>query len=60
MALNLEAPLTGLTWGELRKFVALGSHMADEDEVYASSSDYDGSYEALVLIGIDLEDRPCP
>lgn len=60
MALNIEVTLNGLTWGELRKFVALGSQMDDSDDVYVTQNQDDLSFESLMLLDVDLEDRPCP
>lgn len=52
--MNIELPLEKMTWGQLRKFVALGAKESVDAEVTLVLDD-DYQCIGLALYGIDVE-----
>lgn len=50
--MNIAQPIEGMTWGDLRAFVALGADLANTEKVELEYDDRDGSVDALAIWGI--------
>lgn len=52
--MNIEAPLDGLTLGDLRTLVAYSRGKPDDEEVLTLTDDDTGDAFALMITGVDL------
>lgn len=50
----VELPLEGMTWGELRTFVAYGKHEEDSEEVFVDLDHSTDEPFSLCLFGVVL------